>query len=475
MGPTSTRTTINFHQFDIMPSTLSPHHMALNELPDELMAWVFSYLESHNDLSNVALCSKRFYNLVIPFLYASFTDDGALPRTSGFLSTVIRRPDLAQYVKTFGLTISGFDAFPSDPFQIDFDGTWRKFEALMKERLCGDDILVLDWYNDFRFSANAITALATTVLPNISTLNLPYDYLHRMLIQTSQPQNSSTPSPHSLDKIRSLGIGRSFLGSTLWDMLQPFLELKHLQRFSCTDIWVPNSNARFIKKLTSHITHLTLNLGSIGPAALVQLLKSCPDLAHFTYIYSNLDDDDEEDENGRFIPGKMREGLLHLEDSLQELVLLNLDEKCGKFKVEDLLLPLGPLAGFRKLHRLQATARTLVGHEDAWNGSVPAYGEALYKQSVEGQALRFAAGLPDSLEELVMENSTDTIYAVMAVLFDSKRTGKLQKLSVVRLVLDKGLKADSEGAVCCIEEGKIVGVVVKVEPATFEVLLDSPR
>jgi len=161
--------------------------VTLNTLPDELMTCVFQKLESPNGLSNVALCCRCFCNLVLPVLYSSFTDNGALPRTPRFLSTIIRRPDLARDVKAFALTTGGHDAFPSGTFESDFGGTWRRFEALARERLCGDEILVHNWYDDFRLSVDAITTLVTILLPNVSTLDLSYHYLHRILTQTSRP------------------------------------------------------------------------------------------------------------------------------------------------------------------------------------------------------------------------------------------------------------------------------------------------
>jgi hypothetical protein len=58
--------------------------MALNKPPDELMTCVFRKLETPNDLPNVALCSRRFYNLVVPVLSSSSTDDGAVKNFDSF-------------------------------------------------------------------------------------------------------------------------------------------------------------------------------------------------------------------------------------------------------------------------------------------------------------------------------------------------------------------------------------------------------
>jgi hypothetical protein len=85
---------------------------------------------------------------------------------------------------------------------------------------------------------------------------------------------------------------------------------------------------------------------------------------------------------------------------------------------------------------------------------------------MEEQALRFAEALPENLEDIVMENCTNTIYAVMAVLFDNKRAGILQKLGAVKLVLQWGMREGSVEAEHRIEDGKTLGIMVKILPDT---------
>jgi len=167
----------------------------------------------------------------------------------------------------------------------------------------------------------------------------------------------------------------------------------------------------------------------------------------------------------------MKAGLMHLKDSLQELMLLSVDEEIGIFHLPDVLLPLGSLAGFRKLQRVHASMRTLLGHEVAEatpgtfeNGNGESNSGTL--QPLREQAISFVESLPETLQELVMECCVDSVYAVLSVLFEGIRNGKLQNLTTVRLhwgqrQRPRGMDIDKKEAIRCAEEGKALGILVK--------------
>lgn len=75
--------------------------MTLQVLPDELLVQISNHLEFSTHLSNLVLCCRRFYRLANPALYSSFSDHRGPLQILKFLSTIMARPDLAPYVKTF--------------------------------------------------------------------------------------------------------------------------------------------------------------------------------------------------------------------------------------------------------------------------------------------------------------------------------------------------------------------------------------
>jgi len=389
-----------------------------------------------------------------------------LLRTPPFLATILRRPQLAQYVKTLAFNADYFYKYPKVVID-SFNGIQHEIKAGLS-RICGDDDdEVREWYNNLHHSPDAITALVIIFLPNLSTLNLPYypgidnplypEYTPRVLSQASRPPTYDVPRPFRLDQLRNLDVGASSLGLCSWTFVEPLLQLRSLRCLRCSGLSLEDKDISSIEKTISHITHFELELSRISPAALIQLLKSCPNLSHFSYLYHKGPDDE------AFGPATIRDGLMHLKDSLQELMLFNPDEEDGNF---NMLWPLGSLAGFRKLQRLRASMRTLVGHEPAQatpgtfeNGNGESSSGTL--QPLREQAISFVESLPESLQELAIQNCEDTVYTVLGVLFESIRKGKLQNLTTMRLPRRIGMKIETKEAIRCAEEGKALGICVR--------------
>jgi hypothetical protein len=109
--------------------------------------------------------------------------------------------------------------------------------------------------------------------------------------------------------------------------------------------------------------------------------------------------------------------------------------------------------------------RTLVGHEAAQatpgtfeNGNGESNSGTL--QPLRERALSFVESLPQSLQELAIQNCEDTVYVVLGVLFESIRKGKLQNLTTMRLSRRISMKIDTKEAIRCAEEGKALGIYV---------------
>ncbi|PMD37355.1 hypothetical protein L207DRAFT_514637 [Hyaloscypha variabilis F] len=451
--------------------------MALHALPDELLIWVLRQLESPIDLSNVALCSRRLHNLVLPILYLSFKDDGALLKTPRFLATTVRRPEIARYVKKLSINGHNFRFFPPGTF----DKNWDRIEAVLKP-LCRKEETLRDWYHDLHHSADAIIALAILLFPNVSIFTLPYysslrdvKYTPLVLSQTSRSRSSDLSTLSPLYQLRTLTFDKSYRGVLFVEYVQPFLSLGSLRSVSISDVWMierdPASKGS-IGRPTSHITHLSLHRSSINTQALLLLLNGCPNLTHLSYCHSNINEEGDGFYNP-FNTFQIHKTLMCLKRSLHVLNLLNLDEEIDNSNTEiyypireqGASLPLGSLADFEQLHTLQTTSRIILGGD-----GMPFRREPENRLSTEERALRITDGLPKELETLVLYRCTESIYSVMTKVFERKEKGALKKLKKVTLMFRNSVALSLDGA-SCIEQGLKVGIVVKCG----DVALDQRR
>jgi hypothetical protein len=72
--------------------------MSLLSLPTEILRKIFYNLEQ--PLTNVALVCRRLRDIAEPILYEEFS--GEMPSAlEGYMKAIIRRPELADYVKSF--------------------------------------------------------------------------------------------------------------------------------------------------------------------------------------------------------------------------------------------------------------------------------------------------------------------------------------------------------------------------------------
>lgn len=213
--------------------------MSLDKLPSELVLRVVHQLESPRDLANLALCCQHLHSVVLPILYSSFSkhQHQVLP---AFLSTILSRPDLAHYVKSFASSAWGDSRFPS--------GSLDQHRSNVKdtiEELCdvGDNKGVKDrWYEDFysRENWNAVTAFILLLVPNLTTiklLNCPRrtDWISKILRRACDFQTSNTTSPFSPSNLHSVELAASSVDGdyAIPSMIMPFLELRSLRRFTC--------------------------------------------------------------------------------------------------------------------------------------------------------------------------------------------------------------------------------------------------
>jgi hypothetical protein len=196
--------------------------------------------------------------------------------------------------------------------------------------------------------------------------------------------------------------------------------------------------------LAPHITHLSFTRGDIHPHTISPLLNYFPSLTHLSYIHQSQDGT-----RYPFLPLFLREGIQHLQHSLEELIIVNRDkdfeeewqlnwhEETYEDSVIDngIIEPepraFGPLYGFQSLRRLEATGFNLVGPVPR-----PIFdeGHAAVMEKKHRQRLRLVESLPMSLEELVLWNCREGISEIMSLLLDRRRQGEMMKLKMVELV-----------------------------------------
>jgi hypothetical protein len=265
--------------------------MALNKLPDELVLRVVYQLASPKDLANLALCSHHLHAIAIPILYSSFAENQK-QFTWEFLCTLLKRPDLARFVKPFTST--------------SWSGSWSPPDSLDRRRDDVKDILETAFatsedksekylfLRDFYSGENwdAATAFVLFILPNITTLKLP-DFPRRTfwvikaLLRACKVQDSNTSSPYPLSHLRDVELAAEYWlsGDTLADMAMPFLRLRSLRRFTCAGLWMGPRQLLFLRDTISNVTHFSLPCSEINSLVFAKLLKRLPRLVHLTYCH----------------------------------------------------------------------------------------------------------------------------------------------------------------------------------------------
>jgi hypothetical protein len=177
--------------------------------------------------------------------------------------------------------------------------------------------------------------------------------------------------------------------------------------------------------------------------------------------------------NTLFLPLYLREGIQHLQHSLEEMIIVNREKdfeeewqvNWNEETNEDLVTynwifepesrAFGPLNGFQSLRRLEATVFNLVGPVPR---AIFDEGHAAVLEKKYRQRLRLVESLPMSLEELVLWNCREEIGEIMNLLLDRRRQGEMMKLKRVDLVFLG--KLDVEEASRWQSEGEMFSLVV---------------
>jgi hypothetical protein len=241
-----------------------------------------------------------------------------------------------------------------------------------------------------------------------------------------------------------------------------------VQRLTFEDIMMVEEDFEGVEVPMHHITHLSFLRADIHSHTLPPLLEHFPNLTHFSYMHRCR-----EEIPYPFIPLFIRDGILHLQHSLEELIIvdrekdpeeeweLNWNEETheeviiGEGVIKPGYFAFGSLTGFQRLRRLEATVFTLVGliPRLVFNDGGAAVLEERLKQKVG-----LVESFPESLEELVLWNCSEDVRGVVSFLFDKRRWGQLRKLKIVDLVFSGTF--DVEDRLLWQTEGNSLGLVV---------------
>jgi hypothetical protein len=397
-----------------------------------------------------------------------------------FLRTLLERPDLASHVKTYSSDFPSIGAIERGAIEPHR----AKIEKIMAT-VCTDERLRNNWYQSmFRIEEHwhdggAIAALLILLLSRVPMLELPIElplgvYMALVFSRACQLQRSGKPAPYC--NLQHIEVYRFDNGNNFFDPMQPFLQLPSVQCLTFDDIMMVEEDFQGVEVLTHHITRLSFLRADIHPHTLPLLLKHFPNLTHFSYIHKC-----HEEISHPFIPRFIRDGVLHLQHSLEELIIADREKDpeeewelswsgetheeviIGEGTIEPGSLALGSLTGFKRLRRLEATVFTLVGSilRVVFNDG----GAAVLEERLE-QKVRLVESLPASLEELVLRNCESNIWSLTDVLFEKRGKGLLIKLKAVTLVLrnDTIMKQirNQESARNFVDEGKKLGIVVTI-------------
>jgi hypothetical protein len=369
-----------------------------------------------------------------------------------FLLTIIARPDLAPYVKA--LLCVGPHTYKGEKPTLIADDARSRIKAELSKAGVKEDMRdswcekLCDLAKDGAWEATI--ALLMLLLPNLSTLGMPRyhetgigrepTFIPLVFARAVELQTSNTPSPYAMKNLRNTDIGLMSLFDFVPSMSRTmaFFQLRSIKNVTSRYNFANHAeNIEGIPEVLPNVTHLSLKEYNIAPLIFAKLLKPFCNLINLTYTSRSGSDP-----SFSFSPREIRKGIMHLEQSLQELTIINQHEEVDASEEsvtehemeEDEDRSLGSLLGFQKLRRLEATIRTLVGGRRANSPSLSTVLEDFDMDYYLQQSSLFAERLPDALEELVLRSCPTHVYLVVAALFDRRRRGALKKIKEITLI-----------------------------------------
>jgi hypothetical protein len=447
-------------------------------LSNELVAAIFGELQSTKDLYNVSCCSRRFYELAKPFLYAAFTMGWPRHATSYFLRTLLENPRLGTYVKRLELQGPGENAYysPNLSFLSDEldEECGQLYENFRKQgfgvEFCEE--LQSKLLSDHNWEAvSGVLLLLCSV--NLEEIEMEGDPSTRAFVTevlrlaASGQRNGSGPAYFT--KLRRFSIELDTTGGVL-ELLSYALEIKSILEFHVSG-FVDNLSRHFFTdpswELALEFTATSLRMlrCQLDSELLRTFLVRFHSLRSFEYhhlkdLYSTSN------RHLCMLPEKVKEGINPSKTSLEKFILLHKSGPWPDFDaLEDPIQPIGSLAEFEKLRIIVIDAELLIGGLDFYSDNInpndttddddPVLGtvhcenadmgledghdEVLETSSVserrsytQEQRSNFLNCLPGSLEHLTIRNCNCAIFGCVSDLF-LKVPGPPTKLKTLKV------------------------------------------
>lgn len=275
---------------------------------------------AQKSLSSLSRTARRFHQVVEPKLYSGFVQvEKAGEQTPyqliTFMRTILKRPDLAQRVRTFESTVMTKAVSPRADFEdiqplVLFDPlyTAQDFETLRARvtSISGhgvdNDEEAASWFEDTKKGFwDAITALVLSQLQNLEEFSLGgwncdfgLPHLERLLTRAAVPGIRPPGTPLTLTRLQCVTLlnpidryGMDF------GLLLPILELETLTTFSAyslnvSELWVTEENDPWSKDAfkNGNILSLALHDSSIDENCMLQFLSCFTNLQQLFIEFS---------------------------------------------------------------------------------------------------------------------------------------------------------------------------------------------
>jgi len=422
----------------------------IGSLPGEITLEIVSQLDRPSLLS-LSICSKRMNDLTAPTLYSIFEhSDHDLRALPLLIRTILKRPDLAQYVKKF-IAFNG-NAGSMDMMAVDdFD---RIEEALYRLRPLPVD--VEQWLHSVwsgRWSA--LTALLLSLLPKIEVFDLIYfgssedqefRFINTILERARTLQEAGQlADPYSMARLRYVSLKDSSYDD--WCLIRPenmypYLHLLSIEKYSFEGFgendklgpedWALQGDGDGGFRATT----LVLQGKFLYTDSFPTFLRSFKSLKRFHCDYW-----------GGFFPKTLADGIAQLSNCLEELSVTHSEPGYVFHSYDNTMNSILPLSGFTALKILEATAHSLLGGElkivlpiklekaGCHVSYSRKYDMYYHQQTIQN----FVKRMPPSLKHLTLLDCSE---GIIDVLFELLKDNVLTNLRTLTISIYRGRNED---------------------------------
>jgi hypothetical protein len=345
--------------------------MSLLGLPTEILRKIFYNLEW--PLTNVALICRHLRAIAEPIVYEEFR--GEIPLAlEGYMKTIIRRPELAEYVKSFN-SPTAQPGLPITNQQIEFPSMTKEQHERLRNYL-QDDIYGKRkcdvWYVSLETRYNyevvlgfLLNLLSTRVERLVLRTEGHRPYVQLVAEAAAKAQEDSADS-HLFSKLRSVHLDdiKYPASSIKMDFVLPYLKLKSVACLSVSGLveespdpgWmldpvvdgerIPPIQWRSDTFQVSSIVDLTLTRACMEADAIKELLGRFVSLQRFRYEHGAA----VTVHDHGFVPSAIIAGLEHSKHCLE---WAQLERARGNEFLEEIIDKYNPLVSLKGFERLR--------------------------------------------------------------------------------------------------------------------------